>query len=484
MDFSPLSPNLLAQATQSIVGTRRIDMFNTFKTNSRDAGRRQRFGNFLGLISGAATDYLFSNFSQIVMGSALQLYMFDWNKTDAQIEEQMKANNLASITSLGRLSADGIVRMAGLGATKKAQHRYPQLDPHALASIEEDQREEIINSLRGSFIALRSNLVNNAFLSTYMSGRHLVTNSTTGPTKSEPWILSDQIQKIAENNKNPEMKAYLTGFIDQAEDAIFDLAFLACNTVQSTYELNRLAVTAAAGPNRVVRFTMDAATPEEFVTLYGSQQNIINAIETARIEGATIANKDIGQVVQVGMDRAIRAERNQRLVTAYFYSGANGATTLPDGKRAQKKEMRIPNLKLSADWDKLKSTLKPFDGGNYKVIAHLNDGHQLTGNFVTEAEGTTYLTNIANTLCEGDIVKFTTIPPNSNPRFRSAPGRFTISTATIRIAKETTDEAKRTTTDANGKWWKVKAFKLTLRLVDKPEGIDAKILNPWADQPA
>ena len=481
METAPLSPNLLAQATRSIIGDRRIDMFNTFRTNSRDAGRRQRFGNFMGMIAGAATDYLFSNFSQIVMGSALQLYMFDWNKTDAQIEEQMKANNLASITSLGRLSADGIVRMAGLGITKKAAHRYPQLDPHALASIDEENREEIVNSLRSSFIALRSNLVNNAFLSTYMTGRHIVTNSTTGPKKSDPWILSDQIQKIAENNKNPEMKAYLTGFIDQAEDAIFDLAFLACNTVQSTYELNRLAVTAAAGPNRVVRFTMDNSAPEEYITIYGPQQNVINAIETARIEGATIANRDVGQIVQVGMDRALRAERNQRLVTAYFYSGVNGATMLPDGKRAKKKEMRIPNLKLSADWDKLKATLKPFDGGNYKVICHLNDGHQLMGNFVTEGEGTTYLTNIANTLCEGDIVKFTTIEPNSNPRFRSDPARFTVSTATIRIAKETTDEAKRTMIDANGKWWKVKAIKLKLRLAEKPEGIDAKILNPWGD---
>ena len=237
MDLSPLSPNLLAEATKAIVGERRIDMFKTFQNNSRDAGRRQRFGNFMGMLGNAATDYLFSNFSQIVMGSALQLYMFDWAQTDIQIQEQIRANDLASITALGRLSADGIVRMAGMGITKKAKHRYPQLDPHALASVEEDQRDEIIQALRGSFLALRSNLVSNAFLSTYMTGRHLVMSSTTGPKdqKSDPWILSDKVEKIAENNKNPQMRAYLSGFIDQAEDAIFDLAFLACNTVQSTY---------------------------------------------------------------------------------------------------------------------------------------------------------------------------------------------------------------------------------------------------------
>ncbi len=481
MDFSPLSNNLLAEATKQIIGERRIDMYQTFKTNSRNAGRKQRFGNFMGFLGNAATDYLFSNFSQIVMGSVLQLYMFDWAKTDEQIQEQMKQNELASITALGRLTADGVVRMAGLGATKMAKHKYPQLDPHALASMEEDQRDEFIQTLRGSFLAMRSTLMNNILLSTYMTGRHMITHSDTGPSKSEPWILSDQIQKIAENNKDPKMKAYLTGVIDQAEDAIFDIAFLACNTVQSTYELNRLAIKAAQGPNRVVKFTMDKSVPEEYTWVYGPQQNVINAIETAKIEGAVINNKDVGQIVQMGIDKALKADRNERVVTAYFYSGANGATKLPDGKRAQKKEMRIPRLKLSADWDKLKLTLKPFEGGNYKVICHLNDGHQLHGFFATEAEGRSYLTNIANTLCEGDIVKFTTIEPSSNPKFRSDPARFTVSTATIRIAKKTADETKKTMIDAKGDWWKVKSIRLKLRLTEKPEGIDEKILNPWND---
>jgi hypothetical protein len=478
MDFAPLSPNLLAEATKQIVGERRIDMYQTFKTNSRNAGRQQRFGNFMSFLGNAATDYLFSNFSQIVMGSVLQLYMFDWAQTDEQIQQQMKANELSAISALGRLTADGVVRMAGLGATKMAKHKYPQLDPHALASLEEDQRDEIVQSLRGSFLAMRSTLVNNAFLSTYTSGRQMM--GFDGKKKSEPWILSDQIQKIAENQKTPEMKAYLTGLIDQAEDAIFDIAFLACNTVQSTYELTRLATKAAQGPNRVVKFTMDKDNPEEYTWVYGPQQNVINAIETAKIEGAVIASKDIGQIVQVGLDQALKAQRNERKVTAYFYSGANGASRLPDGKRAAKKEIRIPRVKLSCDWDKLKSVLVPFDGGNFKVICHLNDGHQLHGFFATEAEGKSYLQRIADNLCEGNPVKWTTIEPNSDPKFRLDTGRFTVSSATIRIAKETSDPAKKSLVDANGQYWKVKSIKLPLRKATKPDGIDAKILNPWA----
>jgi hypothetical protein len=226
---------------------------------------------------------------------------------------------------------------------------------------------------------------------------------------------------------------------------------------------------------------MDKDNPEEYTWIYGPQQNVINAIETAKLEGAVIASKDIGQIVQVGLDKALKAEKNERLITAYFYSGANGATRLPTGKRAQKKEMKIPRCKLSADWDKIKATLTPFDGGNYKVICHLDDGHTLQGFFQTESEGRSYLTKIANDLCEGDPVKFTTIEPSSDPKFQSEPARFTIGKANMRIAKETTDPAKKSFVDANGKFWKLKSLSLPLRKTEKPDGIDAQILNPWMD---
>lgn len=478
MDFAPLSNNLLAEATKQIIGDRRIEMFETFKTDSRNAGKRKRFGNFMNLAQNFLTDFLFSNFSEIVMGSALTLYMFDWAQTDEQIKEQIEANNLAVISAAGRLAADGIVRTAGLGVTKKAKHRYPQIDPQALANMDEENKEEIVMALRSAMMAMRSNLVSNTLLSSYMSGRQLL--GFDGKKKSEPWILSDKVEKIAEEQKDKQMKAFLTGFVNQAEDAIFDLAFLACNTVQSTYELNRAAAKAASGPNRVVKYTPDKNEPENYTWLYGSQANVINAIEGAKLGGVSLSQKDVGQIVQVGLDSALKAKLNERLVTAYFYSGANGATRLPDGKRAQKAEMRIPRLKTSVDWDKLKATLTPWEGGNYKVICHLDDGHTLQGFFQTEGEGRSYLTKIATNLCEGEIVKFTTIEPPSDPKFRKEPARFTVSRATYRIAKETADPQKKNFVDSTGKFWKVKTISLKLRLAEKPEGIDSRLLNPWA----
>jgi hypothetical protein len=437
-------------------------------------------GGFLNMFGKGALDYLMSNLTSIVMGGLLTLYQFDWNSTDTEIQAQMKANELAMITSAGRLSADGLIRFTAMGATKLAKHRYPRIDPVAIAMMEEENREELIAGIRNFLIASRSNLTSNAALSTFMSGRQMIFGAKS--KKTESFIIADRIQKIAESQKDDKVKAYLTGFIEQAEDNVFELAFLCCNTISATYEMNKLAAKTGNGPSRLVQLTPDKDEPETKTLIYGTQDQVMTAITETVTQQAVLKQKDIGQIIQVGMDTGLKAARNERQITVYFYNGANGATRLPDGKRAVKRSMKISNLKISTDWDKLKAALTPFDGGNYKVIAHLDDGHQLQGFFATEAEGKSYLTTVSG-LCNGDIKKWTTIEPNGEAKFRIPSGRFAVSTATIRIAKHTTDEAKKSFIDSVGQMWKVKGLKLPLRKDTKPEGIDAAILNPWATDP-
>jgi hypothetical protein len=479
MDISKIGidrTNLASQAIVELIGPRKIDLAQTYKSNSRGASRRGRLSGFLNLLGSGALDYLMSNLTQIITGSLLQLYVFDWNQSDKQIQDQMKANELAMISAAGRLAADGLVRFTALGATKLAKHRYPRIDPISLANLDEENQEELINSLRSFLVASRSSLVNNAMLATYMSGRQMMKGSET--KKTESFIIADKIENIAEEQKNPQVKAFLQGFVDQAEDVIFDMAFLIPNTIQATYEMNKLAAKQASGPARLVQLTPDKGTPEIKTLIYGSQDQVMTAITSTVTQQAVLENKDLGEIVQVSLDKAIKADRNERLITAYFYGGNNGASTLPDGRRAPKKELTISNVKNSVGWDELKSALLPISGGNYKVIAHLDDGHQLQGFFLSESEGKSYLSRISN-LCQGNIFKWTTIEPNADPKFRVDPTRFEVATATYRILKRTTDLAKKDMMDARGEYWRVKAIRLKLRLTDKPDGIDIELRNPW-----
>jgi hypothetical protein len=479
MDSSILSigqNNLLSEATRQIIGTRNIDLYQTYKTNSRGQSRKKRLGGFLNMLGQGALDYLFSNLTEIVMGSILTLYLFDWNQTDEEIQAQMKANELAMISSAGRLAADGLIRFPVMGATKQAKHRYPRIDPTAIAMLQEENSEELVQSLRSFLMATRANVMSNMALSTFMTGRQMMMGAQT--KKTESFIIADKVEKIAESQKNPQIKAFLQGFVEQAEDVIFDLAYLVCNTISSTYEMNKLAARQSEGPTRLVQFTPDKEVPEVKTLIYGTQAEVMTTITAATTQQAVMAEKDLGQIIQVGLDQALKAERNERLVTAYFYSGVNGATRLPDGKRSTRKVIRIPNVKTSVDWDLLKSTLTPIDGGSYKVIAHLDDGHTLQGFFATESEGRSYLTSLSN-LCKGDIVKWTTIEPNSDPKFRLETARFSISTASFRITRKTSSLAQKDSIDSNGQMWRIKTLKLNLRSSTKPADIDILISDPW-----
>jgi hypothetical protein len=481
MDSSIININrntLGSELTRQLIGPRTLDLFATYREDSRGKTRKQRLGGFLNFLGQGALDYLMSNLTEIVMGTALQLYLFDWNATDAEIQSQMKANELAMITAAGRLSADGLIRFTTMGATKLAKHRYPRIDPVALAMLEEENREELITGIRSFLMASRSNVMNNAALSTFMSGRQMMMGAQS--KKTETFILADRVEKIAETQKNPQIKAFLTGFVEQAEDALFDLGFLVTNTVSATYEMSKLAAKQGNGPARLVQLTPDKDEPETKTLIYGTQDQVMTAITETVTQQAVLKNKDMGQIVQVGMDRAVKADRNERLITVTYYSGPNGASTLANGKRAAKKDLTISNVKTSVDWDALKAVLTPIDGGNYKVIAHLDDGHQLHGYFATEAEGRSYLTNVA-TLCKGQLVKFTTIEPNSDPRFRTELARYFVATARYRITKATTDPTKKDMIDGNGKMWRVKSIRLKLRSAVKPEGIDQELANPWVD---
>lgn len=425
-------------------------------------------------------DYLMSNFCSVIMGAVQTLYQYDWAASDDMIIADIEATNKSFGQQLGRMGAAGLVRNAKIGMPKMGKMKWPTLDPVVIATIEEENKEELNATLNGAMTAMKSGLLRNFMNLTYVSGRFLLGLSPKQPY-TEPWSFAKAVDDAAEwAEKNiPIVGSAIKGFIEQLEDDLFEVGYLVTSGIQTSYAMARAAINDAKGKERIIKYYPDSSDKSNFTFISGSTEDIRNAVSTEMAVASGIGTKSVGMVVQTTIDTGVKAARNERLVTAYFYSGVGGATTLPDGKRAMKKEINIPNLKPTVTWDKLKATLKPFTGGNFKVVCHLNDGHQLQGFFNTEGEGKSYLTNIATNLCNGDPVKFTTIQPNDNAKFRSEIAKFTVSTATIRIAKETLDEKQKTIIDTNGKWWKVKAFKLTLRLLTKPDGIDEKILNPW-----
>lgn len=471
--------NMAADVIKTLIGERKIDMFQTWKNDSLNKGKKDRlkgFGDFLGE---ALKDTVMSNLSSITMGTALTLYNFDWNKSEKAIAEQIEQNNLQMVTVAGQSSVRGAISFAGLGVTKKAVNQYPKVDPTIFQDIEEDLHDELKSSIINQITLMRSSLQNSLFLSLYGSGRKMM---GFGEGSNEPWILTDQIDKIIEKNQDKYLKGFLTGAKEEAEDAILDLGFLMTNGVQLHWNMMQNAKKDNNGPYKVVKYTPDQENPQNYTWLAGGEENIKNAIHAARLNDISIADRDVGTVAMVGLEQAMKGARSKRIITFQYYSGINGATVVINGdkkERAKEMKIKVSNIKRTADWDKFKAVAQPVDGGPWRVEAKLTDGHSVVGYFLNEAKGKAFINPVISQLCEGDLMDWIITPPPEKVSKRKDVAQFSVGSAKLLITDETADITKKRYTGTDGKYYRTATIKLKLNARNKPDNIDAMIANPF-----
>lgn len=478
----PLKTNLLLFVAKAAIGIRTF----SDKASLEDNSRGKKSPDWLTRIWDWGTgflskgwDYLMSNFASIIMGAAQTLWQFDWARTDDMIIKDIENTNKLFGQQLGRMGAAGLVRNAKIGMPKMGKMKWPTLDPVVLANIEEENKEELEATLNGAMTAIKSGLTRNFMNLTFISGRFLLGLSPKAYT--EPWSLAAGTEKFAEwaDKTIPIAGGAIKGFIEQLEDDLFEVGYLATSGIQSSYAMSKAAIRDSRGKERIIKYYPDSTDKSVFTFVSGSTEDIRNTVSTEMAVSSGMGMKSVGMVVQTSLDTSMKASMGLRMITCYFNASANGGSVLPDGKRAPQKILEIKNVKVSVDYDKLKTALRPIDGGYIKVIAFLSDGHQLQGFFTTEAEGKGYFRPIIENICIGDLVRWQHIPADENIKKRPVQARFVLSSVTVQIRKETNDERQKRFIDAGGKMYKV-AIKNRIKFNGvKPDKIDAWFANPF-----
>lgn len=467
------------------IGKRTFDEAASLLDNSR--GKKssnwltQAF-DFLGNWFRRGIDYLMSNFGSLITNAAMTLYTFDWAKTDQMIWEDINQTNKLFAEQLGRMGASQIFRGTALGLTKGAKMRYPTLDPVILAEIDEENQDELKQTIQGSLAAIRSGVTRNFLNLAFMSGRSIM--GLSPKEYKEPWTLQGVLDKAvewAQKNLPFNLGNFLEGFKEQAEDDFFDGLVLLGTGVQQQYAMSRAAIRDTQGKNRIVKFYPDRNDSSSFTYVAGTETEIKTAVNSFMLQNAALENKDVGMVVQTTLDTSMKSTMGLRLITIYYYSGENGGSTLPNGKRAKSKTLEIKNVKLTANYDKIRLYCKKISGGPVKVVAHLSDGHQLVGFFASESEGKAYFNPIITNICEGNLVRFSHIPAHENPKLRPSIETFYPASFTMQIRKETLDETKKAFTTQNGKMYKLALKKRIPLNKEKPSDIDNWMTTPFIE---
>jgi hypothetical protein len=211
----------------------------------------------------------------------------------------------------------------------------------------------------------------------------------------------------------------------------------------------------------------------------------MTAITTVTTQQAVLHEKDLGQVVAIGLDTAVSAARNMRSLTVHFYSTQNGKISYvgADGsaKRAIEGKCTIPDLKTTADWDKFKTLIRPYDRGNWLVTAKLKNGRSMAIYASTPTEGEAELRRWVQ-LTNTEIMRMIHTDMSDDPKFRKSNVRMYPKYARLRVLRETSDPAKKSYTDPQtGEMFRVKTVKIPLLIDAPPQGLDQEILNPFLD---
>ena len=392
-----------SEITRNVIGQRTIDTLKGLTDTTRS--RKDRMRDFRGAVFEGFLDYVVNNLGAFILQSLMTLYQFNWNQTDKEIEDAMKANETVIAGQLGTLAANSLVYMVGGGMLRSAAKRYPALSGEAVAKLlTEEGSEEIASSIRSFLFATRSTLTSNFIMGSYLSYRQMTQGSVT--ERKEPWSVANALDKLVDSNQDAKAKAFWNNFKDQTEDAIFDMGYLINGGLIAQYEMSKANRKAMLGKERTAVLIPDKNNPENKIWLNGSTENLISNVNNVLSQESLITDKDVGNIVALSPDKAISANKNTRLITFHYVSNANGSTVDPDGRQARRAEIKVSDLKPTTTWQELKTAARSYTRGNYLVTASLDNGHAITVWASNEGEGKDIINSLLP-LQKGSILKWT-----------------------------------------------------------------------------
>ena len=313
---------------------------------------------------------------------------FDWNQSDNTIRNTIRANNNQIAQLLGRFAGSGLVRLAAVGTAYGMKLAYPVVSSRIAIELAEDTRGQ----LRGEFVSLitgvRQIAGENALLTMILAFRQrrwfgLEPRTEDGPYSS----FASQIETRVAAIDNEGLRNFVTGFLEGAEDAFWDVGYIIAQTGDDMVAANKYANQNAMGKERTVIIKPDTESDEELV-LSGPQQLIEQSVDQTLAAHQMLYNRDMGQIVGIPADHYPRAELQTRVLVVCFKDKDHPPFRTAQGPCKQV-FYSIPDAKRGLSWQTIKNAARKFTWGPYRATALLDNRRQMAvhGSTPAEAEG-------------------------------------------------------------------------------------------------
>lgn len=335
-----------------------------------------------------------------LIATANQIFTFNFNASDADLQQIIKNQNIAIAsawgTAFGRTAGwlTGIAIGAGvamvcpvIGGAALASGVVLALAPEALEEIAQGFGQAIGVTARAGATA--------TLISTYINFRKLVKSipldkleKILGPQRARAikyewgkqggpsFTLSGKYEERLEKISSAEARAFTESFFDEAFDSFIEAGFIVAAEIDNAYEQSKQSNQQAFGPVRLVEITPDENNKNEKVILVGEEKLIRPQILSTISNHRLLHNRDVGQWVGNPVDDAIKAKfLNRKLVIVFRDKEA--PPWRHGNKRCRQAIYSIPDTRTGLSWKDIKAAASAYMWGPYLITAKLDNGRNM-----------------------------------------------------------------------------------------------------------
>ncbi|MBE9068866.1 hypothetical protein IQ260_19665 [Leptolyngbya cf. ectocarpi LEGE 11479] len=361
------------------------------------AGSMSLVNHLKGFALGAALQAIpsmiwsFSSLWNLFFQSTLQVFTFDWNRPDDQLDQQIKGQWNAYGSVLGSVvgSTIGYLACGVLPATSLFA-----IDERMAMYVAQEVGEEFIDEFIGqASAAIRlgaRNLVQQGAYEVYKNTRRWLKQDNNpmlnlivgedraqqikakwGEQNAQPFTIYGAIDEQVEKIPSQFWRNFTEEMIDEVFDSCIEAGYVVAYSLDGWFAQQKMG---QAEADRVLEVQPDRSNDREKIIIAGPESHIKAALPQALMAHQLIANRDIGQVVGMPVDDYVREKDLSLRLKFQLYSVAS-PPFVSRRERLTRVTITVPDVKRSAlTWQRLRNVLGGPNGylwGRYRATARV-----------------------------------------------------------------------------------------------------------------
>ncbi|WP_293355932.1 MULTISPECIES: hypothetical protein [unclassified Microcoleus] len=380
-------------------------------TTSQDKGLLESIWDgatrFVGFLVSGVVQLISFSWTKLwswIVGGTQFIANFNWNISDEAIDKQIQGLWDAFGGVLGGAVGRAIGWIGcGLVPAAAIMTFNEALATHLLKEVGEQALDELLDAA-GEVIQAGFRMgVQSSFLWLYKNVRGALKNPANplgialrglfGSEKidkwgtGESWTIAGAIENSIESIPNTFLRNFVEEGFEEGTEACIEAGYAVAGGIDAWLAMQKVANNSVLGTDRTIEITPDRSVPDERIVLSGPEAvmrpTVVNVLATHQMLG----NRDVGVLINgTPVDDYVRPSFQERYLIIEFKEKQQPPWVMPDGKRARKRQVTIPDAKRGLTWDKIKLAAKQYTSGQKLVTAQLNNGRQMQVYANTENE--------------------------------------------------------------------------------------------------